>query len=180
MKERLVLVRGRNVSLVAQDKDFGDAENFVKSRPNGSKLLDIIGAHGNKYDVATVEKYMPEPSLEIGDKKIFTIIHNEDGRYLGDIRFVKTDLVYELGIVITESQKGFGTETIKLASEYAFNSLSAKSICVRIYQNNPISFRFFTKLGFRYTSTTNDGYAVNGVSYLEDWLYLDSLQNFPK
>lgn len=174
MKERLVLMRGENVSIVAQDKDFGDAENFVKSRPKDSNLLDIIGAHGNVYDVAMVKKHMPEPSLEIGSKKVFTIIHNEDGRYLGDVRFVKMGLVYELGIVITEPKKGFGTEVIHLASEYAFNSLSAKSVCVRIYQNNPISFGFFTKLGFRYTSTINDGYTVNGVPYLENWLYLDA------
>lgn len=178
MKERLILVRGKNLSIVAQDEDFGDAENFVKSRSHNSELLDIIGAHGNKYDVAMVKKYMPEPNLEIGNKKIFTIIHNEDGRYLGDIRFLKVDSVYELGIVITEPKKGFGTEVIQLASDYAFNSLSAKSVCVRIYQNNPISFRFFTKLGFRYTSTSNDGYTVNGIPYSEDWLYLDNPEFF--
>lgn len=174
MNERLVLVHGKKVSIVAQDKDFGDAENFVKSRPNNSKLLDIIGAHGNTYDVVTVKSHMPDPSLEIGDKKIFTIISNEDGRYLGDLRLIKTALVYELGIVITEPQKGFGTEAIQLVSEYAFNSLSAESVCVRIYKNNPISFNFFTKLGFKYRSTSNDGYTINGVSYLEDWLYLDA------
>lgn len=177
MKKRLVLIEGKNVSIVAQDKDFGDAENFVASRPAGSKILDLIGANGNSYDTATVEKYMPEPSLEIGNKKIFTIIHNVDGRYLGDVRFVKVpdeDSVYEFGMVVTEPKHGYGTEALKLVSNYAFSELEAKRVCVRIYQINPISFRFATKAGFKYEKTTNDGYTVDGTLYLEDWLYLDS------
>jgi len=74
----------------------------------------------------------------------------------------------------TEPKHGYGTEALKLVSNYAFSELGAKRVCVRIYQINPISFRFATKAGFKYEKTTNDGYTVDGTLYLEDWLYLDS------
>ena len=73
MKKRLVLIEGKNVSIVARDKDFGDAKNFVASRPTGSKILDLIGANGNSYDTATVEKLETRKSLLLSTMWMATI-----------------------------------------------------------------------------------------------------------
>lgn len=177
MNERLVLAKGEKVSIVAQDATFGDAEGFVSSR-NDATTLAQIGAYGNKYDAETVAKYMPEPSLEIGNKRIFTIIANDDGRYLGDIRLerIQDSIYYQIGIVVitAERNKGFGSEALKILSQYAFDCLNVDKLYLRVYQNNPKAIKLYNRLGFTYEKTSDDGYEVEGIHYLEDWLYITS------
>ena len=175
MKERLVLVNGKVVSVVAQDKEFGDAENFTLSRSD-AETCNLIGAHGNTYTVEKVKEYMPEPSLDMGDKKIFTIISNSDGRYIGDIRLVRiNNEVFEIGICILpeERSKGYGTDAIKAIIGYAFNSMEASKVTLRVYQNNPRAKRLYERLGFRDEKTVDDNYIIDGVNYLEDVMYIN-------
>ena len=177
MNERLVLVKGNKVSIVAQDKHFGDAEGFAFSRSDAVTLANI-GAYGRTYDAETVAKYMPDPSLDIGDKRIFTIIANDDGRYLGDIRLerIEDSPYYQIGIVIIngERNKGFGSEALKILSQYAFECLNVDKLYLRVYQNNPKAKKLYMRLGFSYEKTTDDGYEVDGIHYLEDWLFITS------
>ena len=173
--KRLILTQNAEISIVAQDKRFGDAENFTKSRADEVTLAQI-GAAGNTYSVDIVAKYMPDPSLEIGAKRIFTIISNDDGRYLGDVRIVRNEEfnAYELGIVILEEErnKTFGTQALSLASEYIFNILGADKVVIRVYQNNPRAKALYERLGYKYIKTVDDGYTVSGTPVLEDWLVL--------
>lgn len=173
MRERLYLLKGKNVAIVAQDDYFGDAQAFVTSRQPRFNYLDLIGEHGKKYDITEVKKSMSQPSLAIGYKNFFTIIHS-DGRYLGDISIFKLKSSYLFNLVILEPNKGFGTEVVNLITEYAFNSLFLINISVKIYQNNPEAFRFFIKRGFKYASTYDDNYVVYGVNYVADFLYLEN------
>lgn len=175
-ERRLVLVKGNKITIVAQDKNLGDAENFAKSRQELNTLAQI-GAYGNSYTYESVAKYMPSPSLNIGNKKIFSILSNEDSRYLGDIRLEKlNDTSYQIGIVIVQNErgKGYGSDAIRTLSNYAFKNLGVDKIYLRVYKNNPRAISLYLRLGFIYEKTEDDGYVIEGINYMEDWLYISS------
>ena len=62
---------------------------------------------------------------------------------------------YELGYSIGDAWEwqGFATAAAQQASGYAFAALSAKSVCVRHYFDNPASQRVLEKCSFRYTGS---------------------------
>lgn len=173
--QRLILTSNSNIAIVAEDNNYNDAENYIKSRQE-KQTKDQIGDYGKQLDINKIKKRMANPNLEIKDKKIFTIISNKDDRYLGDIRLVYNNdrKLYEIGIVITpeERSKGYGSQAIKLLSTYVFDTLKMDSIFLRVYQNNPNAKRLYLKLGFKYLETINDGYTVDGINYPEDILIL--------
>ena len=173
MKKRIIFANGNLISIVDQEKALGDAENFMLSRQNPYTCA-LIGTYGKKYELEKIKQNMPEASFEISNKKIFSIIHKIDGRYLGDVRITKLEEKneYEIGILITERNKGYGTDTIKTVSEFAFNTLHAEKLHVRIFANNLISYSFFKKLGFKQYKTKNEFYRVNGINFRTSFLCL--------
>ena len=61
---------------------------------------------------------------------------------------------YELGYSNGDTEgQGFATAAAQQASGYAFAALSAKSVCVRHYFDNPASQRVLEKCSFRYTGS---------------------------
>lgn len=176
MKKRMVLTEGSMVQIVAQDKSFGDHINFALSRSD-DQTKDLIGAHGNMYTPEKVGEHMPTPSLEIGSKKVFTIISKKDQHYVGDIRLTQSENnEYEIGIVIIESErnKGYGSDAIMSLAEYSFSKLKASKLWLRVYKNNPRAYNLYIRLGFIYERTVDDGYVIDNVNYLEDWLALNT------
>lgn len=176
MNKRLELVTGEKIKIVAQDNYFGDAKMFAKSRSDDVTKAQI-GAYGNTYTEETVAKYMPEPSLEIGKKKLFSIISKDDGRYLGDIRLEEMAAgIYQIGIVIIQSERnhGYGTDSIQTLCRYAFEKMNAHRVYLRVYQNNPKAKELYIRLGFVYEKTEDDNYVIDGINYPEDWLYLNA------
>ncbi len=169
---RLVFVEGSKVAIVAQDKQMGDAKNFTISRQD-KETLDQIGSHGNIYNESIVDQNMADPSFDFDGKKVFTIIDKNSGEYLGDIRLIKySEDEYEIGLVIIQDKRnnGYGSDAIKAITSYAFNKMNAKKVFLRVYRNNPCAKKLYQRLGFVYEKSEDNGYVIDGVKYLEDYM----------
>jgi len=90
-----------------------------------------------------------------GDGIIFTIYELTSGRPIGNCDIHNLDVRNrraELGILIGEADargKGYGTEAMRLLTDYAFNVLNLHSLMLWTYEYNVAGQRCYAKVGFR-------------------------------
>lgn len=85
----------------------------------------------------------------------FTIRTCEDGRLLGDINLEVThwncrEAFVGLGIGPRDFWgRGYGTEAMQLALEYAFLEINLERVTLTVFEYNPRAIRSYEKCGFR-------------------------------
>lgn len=70
-----------------------------------------------------------------------------------------------IGIVIGENThrgKGYGTKTMLLLLEYAFNTLNLRKVSLDVFSNNPRGIRCYQKCGFKEEGRLLEEYYVEG------------------
>ncbi len=115
-----------------EDEDLVYQNGFYRSLFNEDKVRDLL----NKWNEGP---YM------------FSII-NEDDIFMGHVSlFNITDNSVTLGIYIASEfrNKGYGTEAIKLISDYIFDELNKRSIHLEAFSYNTKGIKFYQKLGFK-------------------------------
>jgi RimJ/RimL family protein N-acetyltransferase len=78
------------------------------------------------------------------------IYNNETGKPIGDINLFDTDEFEEgpeIAIMLGERGHGFGTESMKLMLDYAFDTIKVPKVNLTVFKDNP-AFKLFKKLGF--------------------------------
>ncbi len=109
-----------------------------------------------------------------GKSFTFAIIHKETDLYIGNIEI---DIINQnsrrgvIGIAIFNQDywnRGFGTESIQIILNFAFNVLNLNSVELEVFANNQRAIRCYEKSGFKQMGVRREAVFLEGE-------YIDSL-----
>ncbi len=104
--------------------------------------------------------------LEIKDRdKIwFSIMNKADDELIGDLRLYLKFRTGDIGIVIEKAywSKGYGTEVMKLALDYCFNTLDLHRVELWVFEFNTRAIRCYEKVGFKREGVKREDSYKNG------------------
>lgn len=108
--------------------------------------------------------------------KIYAKEENFPPIYVGNIRLGPIDWVNrfaDVGLIIWKGQwgQGYGTEAIKLVSEYAFSNLNLHALKAGILEGNEASVKAFEKAGFIRAAIVHDLYWLDG-KWVNNYIYV--------
>ena len=128
----------------------------------------------------TEEKWL-QRALESSDKDlIFAILLKPDYIHIGNVGLHRIDLINshaEIGILIGEKQywnKGYGTEAMILALDYAFNVIGLHKVYLRVMEFNKRGIRCYEKVGFKIIGRLREH--INRCGRYWDLLLMDILR----
>lgn len=96
------------------------------------------------------------------------IVLKEGDRHIGNIKLEPINRIHshaELGIMIGNKPdwgKGYATEAIRLAVDYAFHKLNLRRVNAGCYSNNIFSLKAFKKVGFEIEGVRKEHFLFNG------------------
>lgn len=165
------MIRGNKVDLVAVSMRY--VHDYLKwmSDPDVTAMLGK-----NYFSISEdaerdwVRKRVESP----GDEYTFTIL-TKAGKAIGNVGLSKTDFSNKhtcLGIVIGEKKfwdKGYGTESIKMALDAAFNTLGMNKVYLIVQKENDRAVACYRKCGFKVDGTLRDQVFQDG-EYHDDLL----------
>lgn len=111
----------------------------------------------------------------------YAIILKEDDRLLGNISLFDINQMYqraEIGLFIgekTDRCKGYGTEALKLLTEYGFKYLNLINIMLKVYAGNNIAINTYLKCGFKEFGRRTKCLFVDGQ--WQDEIFMEVLRN---
>lgn len=117
-----------------------EVTQFLESRwekQSLEKLKQYVTAQNKKVDTHLLGIFLKRNTQHIGNLKIGNIDKHH--------RFA------DIGLIIGEKKlwgKGYATESIIVASKYAFNTLKLNKLIAGIYETNIGSYKAFIKAGF--------------------------------
>jgi RimJ/RimL family protein N-acetyltransferase len=86
---------------------------------------------------------------------LFGIFLKDGGEHIGNIKIGSVNWIHrfgELGLILGNKKvwgKGYATEAVKLATEYAFKELNLHKLIAGMYSTNVGSYKAFLKAGYR-------------------------------
>jgi [ribosomal protein S5]-alanine N-acetyltransferase len=95
-----------------------------------------------------------EAQLRADDALLLAIVRSADDRHLGNLRIGAIDRGHQsatIALVVGEKEawgRGVGTEAIRLATRYAFDTLGLRKLTARCYASNLGSIRAFERAGW--------------------------------
>ena len=111
-----------------------------------------------------------------GKPIIFSIIGAADNKAIGFISIKginEAKASAELGIGIMEKEyrgRGYGTEALKLAANYAFNDLGLRLLGLTVFPTNQRATRSYEKVGFRKRKVLKRSWLMPSGEYVDMWL----------
>jgi len=111
-----------------------------------------------------------------GKPIIFSIIGAADNKAIGFISIKginEAKASAELGIGIMEKEyrgRGYGTEALKLAANYAFNDLGLRLLGLTVFPTNQRATRSYEKVGFRKRKILKRSWLMPSGEYVDMWL----------
>jgi len=143
--DRLIL---RDVEVEDISDDYIDWLNDIET----TKYLEIRFL---KQTRKSVEKYINLKLLNIDNSKHFGVYDNGGERLIGTVTFPNIDLHHkfaDISFVIGHpdaQRKGFGTEAVKAAVEYAFKYCFLEKLWAGYYEGHEKSKKVLNKCGFK-------------------------------
>jgi RimJ/RimL family protein N-acetyltransferase len=121
-----------------------------------------------------LQKYVSRVS---GDRQhvFLAIVLKKDDRHIGNIKLGSINWIHRfanVGLLIGEKDcwgQGYGTEAIRLVTEYAFRVLDLRRLTAGSYSNNISSFKAFLKAGWQQEGIRKRQYFSNG-EYVDEIL----------
>ena len=116
------------------------------------------------------------PYLEFGKSIVFSIISVTDSRAIGYVSIKGISEAQgraEIGIAVMEMEyrgKGFGTEALRQAVDYAFCQLGLNLLGLTVFPSNRRAIRAYEKVGFRKTELLKDSWLLPSGEYADMWL----------
>ncbi|MGE5251478.1 MAG: GNAT family N-acetyltransferase [Bacteroidota bacterium] len=174
------LLKGRLVRLSAMDAE--EMSKYFAAWNRDSELMRLMDSGPSVPHSAKKSKEWLEKQLnELGQARYwFTIRALEDGCLLGDIELEITDwnrreAFVGLGIGPSEFRgKGYGTEAMQLALEYAFLELNLNRVTLNVFEYNPRAVRSYEKAGFRHEGRMREALFREGRRW--DLIYMGILR----
>jgi len=123
------------------------------------ELIDTMGWHPFRWDererfIRTIE-VLTLPDGGTGDPMTFCIIARKNDVPIGYVTLkgiCRDTARAEIGIAIMDRgyrSGGYGTEALKLAADYAFNTMNLAGIALTVFPSNTRAVKAYEKVGFR-------------------------------
>jgi len=139
--------------------------------PEVNKYLEL---RFNTHTLESVKKYI-EGLSDDKNVRFFTIrmIDKDRATWVGNIKLQPINFIHgfaEIGIIIFKEHwnKGYGSEAIKLLSDYAFRVLHLHKLYAGCLAPNIASIKAFEKAGFKQEYVIKNQYLTNGNGYVDD------------
>ena len=149
--------------------DVSETSNYYKwmNDPEVTRYFEYTG-----FFPMSVEKLLERVTNSIKDPDIVTLAimlptEGEEPVHIGTVRIGPINWLHRFSeIMITVDrpywEKGYGTEAVKLMSDYAFNKLNLHKLTAHAYAANKASLRVLEKAGFTIEGTYTNQFLFNG------------------
>ena len=150
-----------------------DVEKYVKWL-NDPEIVKYLSVHNGLVSLNGEKEYLEEFSKR---EFVFAIVKNDNDELIGNIGLQNIDYKNgnaELGIFIGEEDnlsKGYGSEAIKLLTNYAFNHLRLHSIYLRTLDTNERAQKSYEKCGFKEFGRRHESMFIDGKYH--DLVYME-------
>ena len=120
---------------------------------NDPEVNQYLESRFTKHTKKSVCKYIEGINADPSNH-FFAIVEKEFGKHIGNIKLGPVNAVHsigDVGLMIGDKNiwgKGYGTEAIKLITDYGLNTLGLHKVTAGAYASNPGSIRAFLKVGF--------------------------------
>jgi len=178
LKNRQCTLRGERVDLrILLPEDVTEAYSLWLSNPLVHKYL-----HSRATSVPELKKYVQE-RFESETALFFGIFGRSAQKHIGNIKLEPIDFdcrVATMGLLIGDSEywgKGFGTESLKLVTDFAFKDLGMKAVELGVSKENTAAVRVYEKCGYEVYETAKDRVDPDGLLY--DELHMRKLSPSP-
>ncbi len=120
---------------------------------NDHEVNQYLESRFSPYSEDMIRSYLREMTDD-PNSVFMAMIHKKTKTHIGNIRIGYINWLHrfaDVSLIIGEKRfwkRGYGTEAIKLAVEYAFNTLDLRRLTAGIYANNIGSIKAFKKAGF--------------------------------
>lgn len=142
-----------------------DTDNIIKWRNSPRVQKNFIY---QKPFTKEGHKHWIDTMIHTGKAVQFIICENKTDRPVGSVYFrdiSKEHQKAEYGIFIGEDDavgKGYGTQTAKLAIEYAFEEMKLHKLMLRVFASNKAAIRSYEKAGFVQEAYLHDEVCIGG------------------
>jgi len=135
---------------------YDTVKEYIETLPDNVRFFKIIGTEKVKSDPPDVRPSMSYANTWVGNIKLGPI--NMWHRFA------------EIGILIFPAywNKGYGSEAIKLISDYSFNIINLHRIFAGCLEPNINSIKAFKNAGFSEEYRIKNQYFVNNGKYVDD------------
>lgn len=149
------IFQSKNISFVEVSEDL--VEDYLTMVNDVEKVAKLIG----RTELVSEEKERRWVRKKLEEKaEIYSMIEKKTGEFIGNIEFMDSDgTEAELGVAITAAKqdKGFGTEAVRAAAEYAMEKMRLRRVRLKVFPDNARAIRAYEKCGFReYGRTERD------------------------
>lgn len=134
---------------------------------NDTKVNQYLECRFEKWTIKKLQDYIKQTQNN-PDNLLLAIVLKDKNKHIGNIKVGPINRVHKfakVGIIIGEESfwgEGFATEAVKLAVDYAFNTLDLHKLTAGVYANNIASVRVFEKSGFVKEGIEKKQYYCNG------------------
>lgn len=152
-------IRIEGQRLVLRLMEYGDTDRIVEWRNK-----ERVWSHFIYRKMFTPESHCHwmETMIDTGKALQFIICEKETMRPVGSVYFRDIDWMKkeaEYGIFLGEDDalgKGYGTETARLAVEYAFGEMGLERLVLRVFTDNQAAVKSYENAGFRVEKQLKD------------------------
>ena len=168
MKQK-VIIEGKCIFL--REVVLSDATATYCKWLNDTEVNQYMECRFEKATVKKLRDYINDKKND-PDNLLLAIVSKAKNRHIGNIKIGPINHIHKfakIGIIIGEKsfwRRGFATEAVKLAVDYAFNTLGLHKLTAGVYANNTASVRVFEKSGFVKEGIEKKQYYCNG-QYLD-------------
>jgi len=154
MRKKQLNVKCHGKGIFLRPLQADDATEDYRNWMNNRNVTRFLECRWLKFTIKDLRAFINSINKSQNDF-LFGIFLNENSRHIGNIKIGNVNARHkfaEVGLLIGDRSqwgKGYATEAIKLATEYAFSVLRLNKIVAGIYANNTGSFRAFQKAGYR-------------------------------
>lgn len=169
----MVTLKGEHIYLRALEPE--DLE-FIHEIENDESIWELSNTE-TPYSKYLIKQYLEESHKDIYQvKQLRLIISDYSGDALGMIDVFDFDFKNKragIGILIRNSEdrnNGFGSEALRLLTNYCFTHLNLHQLYCNISEENEASIKLFTNQGFKQIGLKKDWNLVNGT-YKDEYLF---------
>ena len=118
-------------------------------------------------------KVLTLPNLKDSESIVFSIINTINDKPIGYVSIKGIDKVKgraEIGIAIMDTKyrgKGYGTEALRQAVNYAFNELSLTLLGLTVFPSNQRAIKAYGKTGFSKTEILRNSWLLPSGEYAD-------------
>ena len=153
-----------------------DTETYVKWM-NDFRVTDGLGSSARMVSPDSERKWI-EDNI---DNYQYAIVRKEDNVLLGNCGLQEINRLHqyaEVGIFIGDEEcrgMGYGSEALKLLTDYAFDYLNINSLMLKVFAFNDRAVACYKKVGFKEIGRRRSCYYLNGEFH--DELFMDLLRD---